>query len=328
MSIRPDETVTFFPTAADFRNGHWHIPIHGWIYRSAELSRLRKTGLWLARRFASRRAKMSPEQMKLFRQRAALFLADNNRRRTVEIRLGDSVFKLRRSRANGHFKAELQLPESAVSSVSDCLTFKGMTSPDDPRMFMGRIYLLPAEGLSVISDIDDTIKITEVANRRKMLRNTFLENFAGVPEMAALYRHWRKTRGAAFHYVSASPWHLYPFLAEFLQSQGFPDGTFHLRDFRLMIGDLHHTLRPSRRIKLAHARALMQQFPQRKFILVGDSGESDAAIYARLFTEFPRQVEKICIRNISSETEIHWPKVCKSVPRDCWKIFTRADELR
>ncbi|HVT83192.1 MAG TPA: App1 family protein, partial [Phycisphaerae bacterium] len=118
-----------------------------------------------------------------------------------------------------------------------------------------------------------------------MLRKTFLEDFACVPEMSALYRKWQTTRWAAFHYVSASPWHLYPFLSEFLSEQQFPYGTFHLRDFRLMIGALHRTFRPSRRIKMAHCRALMRTFPQRQFILVGDSGESDPKIYARLFRE-------------------------------------------
>jgi hypothetical protein len=43
---------------------------------------------------------------------------------------------------------------------------------------------------------------------------------------------WRANEGAQFHYVSASPWQLYPALAEFRRTNGFPAGTFHLKTFR------------------------------------------------------------------------------------------------
>jgi Uncharacterized conserved protein (DUF2183) len=334
--IATGESVIFFPTAAHFSQGAWHIPIHGWIYRPAELSRLRKVGLWLARRFASRRAKMDADEMKLFRQRAASFLADNNRRRRVQIQLGNSIFKMPRSRANGHFQSIITLPDGDVKKIASppphgsgpsLLNFQPVTSAGDERRFAGQVILLPEQGFSVISDIDDTIKITEVTNRRKMLRHTFLEDFACVPEMVALYRHWQQTRNAAFHYVSASPWHLYPFLAEFLQAQQFPQGTLHLRDFRLMPGDLHRTLRPSRRIKLAHARGLMRRFPLRRFILVGDSGESDPQIYAQLFAQHPDQIERICIRCVAPGDECTCERALKGIPPARRSIFKDPAEL-
>ena len=37
--------------------------------------------------------------------------------------------------------------------------------------------LIGPTGLTVISDIDDTIKVTQVTNRKTMLRRTFLERF-------------------------------------------------------------------------------------------------------------------------------------------------------
>ena len=61
---------------------------------------------------------------------------------------------------------------------------------DDGLTFSGTARLVEPEGLSVISDIDDTIKITEVRDSRRMLERSLLEDFAPVPGMAALYQDW------------------------------------------------------------------------------------------------------------------------------------------
>jgi hypothetical protein len=340
--IDADEHVVFFPTAADLAPARpaprWRIPVHGWIYQPTEFTYLRRAGLWLIKQFISRQARQDSRGMAFLRQRAGMFLADNERWHRIFIRLGHAVFQLNRSTPNGHFRGHLELssdqlalPDSGATSASSAgawVSFNALTRPADKRVFDGRALLLPPEGLSVISDIDDTIKVTQVSQRRSMLANTFLKEFASVPEMAALYQRWALA-GAAFHYVSASPWHLYPFLAEFLHGQGFPEGTFHLRDFRLMPSDLHRTLRPSRGIKLRHSRALLERFPKRRFLLVGDSGESDPAIYAQLFREFPRQIEKICIRNVTGDPpdSARWTKIFRLVSPSHWQIFTDPEEL-
>ena len=98
----------------------------------------------------------------------------------------------------------------------------------------GLIQLLESkqDAVSVVSDIDDTIKITEIpAGTEIVLRNTFLRDFAAVPEMAQIYRAlYQAPINASFHYVSGGPWQLYTPLAEFLVSkEGFPAGSFHMR---------------------------------------------------------------------------------------------------
>jgi hypothetical protein len=336
------ERVVFFPTAAACCDGRWHIPIHGWIYQPSEFSRLRRSALWMANRMLRFRVPRDHPGMPLFQQRAAAFLADNEGGSRVRVQVGEAVFTLKRSRASGHFEGRLELPAEQADNLTRAaaagqvasgmpawLPFRALTRLDDARLFDGRVLLVPPEGLSVISDIDDTIKITEAFNRRKMLHNTFLKDFSSVPEMAPLYRRWADREGAAFHYVSASPWHLFPFLEEFLKTQSFPEGTFHLRDFRLMPPDLHRTLRPSRGIKWRHIRTLLMRFPQRRFVLVGDSGESDPAIYARLAREFPRQVQKICIRNVTGEPDgtVRWKKTFARLPKVRWQVFDRPAEI-
>ena len=87
------------------------------------------------------------------------------------------------------------------AAVGDALGLarKGLTRRSAIRLNGSRplkYELLPRRGISVISDIDDTIKVSHVANRGRLLRNTFVNPFAPVPGMAELYQAWREA-GAA-----------------------------------------------------------------------------------------------------------------------------------
>ena len=127
-------------------------------------------------------------------------------------------------------------------------------------------------GISIISDIDDTIKFTDVLDGKDaILQNTFFRKAVEVPHMSEVYKNW-VSEGAHIHYVSNSPWQVYPALAEFLTNKGFPEGSTHLRAVStqdLIIG------KPGKH-KLDIIPKIIKDFPHRKFILVGDSGEIDA----------------------------------------------------
>jgi len=47
--------------------------------------------------------------------------------------------------------------------------------------------------------------------------------------------------------------------------------------------------------------ALMRRFPERQFVLVGDSGERDPEVYRELASRFPNQVRAILIRDVRGE---------------------------
>ena len=89
-----------------------------------------------------------------------------------------------------------------------------------------------------------------------------------------MYRDWAD-RGAMFHYVSASPWQLYHCLSELVHESGFPPGTFHLRAVRLRDPSILRLFLARRRAKRKVIRSILRMFPDRRFVLVGDSGEKD-----------------------------------------------------
>src|SRR5690606_2166325 len=96
----------------------------------------------------------------------------NHREKSIAVRFGSRVEVLEKSQGTGHFRGELRLNADEIGHDFDSckggwLSFQALTRPDDERTFAGRVQLVPPAGLSIISDIDDTIKHSEVRNRRE-----------------------------------------------------------------------------------------------------------------------------------------------------------------
>jgi phosphatidate phosphatase APP1 len=75
--------------------------------------------------------------------------------------------------------------------------------------------------------------------------------------------------------------------------------------------------------------SLLKQFPNRKFILIGDSGERDPEIYGALARKFPAQIIRIYIRDVTNEAagSERYQKAFRSIPRETWQIFREPNEL-
>jgi phosphatidate phosphatase APP1 len=156
--------------------------------------------------------------------------------------------------------------------------------------------LVPSERASfaVISDIDDTIVASNVANKLRMLLTVAFTNsrtrkpFKGV---AAFYRALHAGVNPVF-YVSKSPWNLYVPLVEYLEVQGLPLGPLMLRDFGLVLKK-HH--------KKKAIEDILATYPALAFVLIGDSAEADPEIYADIVRRFPKRIRAIYIRSVSAK---------------------------
>ncbi len=334
--IKSDEVVLFYPTFArqDADAQAWHVAVHGSIFEPEERSLKRVLLLNILREILPR--ELTPPEKEIFDRRVRLFLVDSERGKAISIRLGSQVYQVGVSGEDGHFRGEIRLSNRQLASLlegrqpaDNWLSFSALTRPRDSRVFAGRTLALAAEGLSVVSDIDDTIKVTNVRNRKDMLENTFLRPFQAVPGMAETYR-LMSDRKAAFHYVSASPWQLYPPLADFVRDAGFPAGTFHLKSVRLGDSSLLDLVGPQEAFKTRQIEALFKAFPRRRFVLVGDSGEQDPEIYGSLARKHGEQVRAIWIRNVTQETadNARCQAAFHGLPRPRWLLFREAAELR
>lgn len=330
--IKRDEVVVFFPTHAhlDASGMTWIVSIHGWIHEPESDSIGRRLLLEAFRKALE--LEEADARSATFTARALPFLADNERGKMVPIRLGETVHRVGPSRPNGHFTGTVRLTVAEGQALADedgWVTFRAVTREGDARVFEGRAQLIGPRGVSIISDIDDTIKISEVRDKKALLANTFLKEFQPVAGMAEAYRAW-SGRGAAFHYVSSSPWQLYGPLASFLRANGFPEGPVHLKDFRWTDTSFFNLFLSPEETKPAAIAPILEAFPERTFILVGDSGEKDPEVYAGLKARYPERIARIIIRDVTAEGagSERYRRVFANVPKDQWRIINSAEELK
>ncbi|SCX40782.1 App1 family protein [Variovorax sp. EL159] len=299
--LAPDEEALFMTgTARPTADGRLEVDVHAWIFEREHRWGLNTA---LARYLGLNLKKLSPAARLRFNQRTALFHAESEEDKRIDI-VFDGVpgrTAMPPSGKDGRSNLRLVIDAPPASASQEWQLFHGVTGPGELlHRFRGQALIVPAQGVSIISDIDDTIKHTQVRDRREMLLNTFARRFEATPGMAAYYRALAKTPGTRFHYLSASPIQLYPALSDFIRSADFPAGSMHLRE-----STTWRTLVPgaedSRAHKLGVIERLFTEFPQRRFVLVGDSGEADPEIYAQVMRAHPGRIDGIVIRDVTGE---------------------------
>ena len=302
--------------------------MHAWVHERDD-SRVRKAlfaGL-LAEKYG---LEATAETAANFDERFGAFVVDNERDEHVVVALAGRTFALPPTAPNGHASAELELDAGWVSSIArgGRLRFSAVLPSGDERVFAGEVNLVDETGWSVVSDIDDTVKVTEVADRRAMFDRTFFQDFQAAPGMAELYARWAR-RGATFHFVSSSPWNLYEPLDGFMTSAGFPSRTLSLKLVRVKDETLLDLLRKGTETKPAQIEPILARFPRRRFVLVGDSGEQDPEVYGALATTHPEQIEHVYIRNVdrSARSDDRYRKAFATVAADRWTLFTDPSGL-
>ena len=112
--------------------------------------------------------------------------------------------------------------------------------------------------------------------------------------------------------------------AHALSQNGFTSDTPHNR-----AQDIHDLFADPQETKPRAIEPLLRRFPQRRFVLVGDSGEKDPEAYGALARMYPEQLGRIFIREVSGKTRSdgRFREAFKDVPQDKWIVFTRAEEV-
>lgn len=201
--------------------------------------------------------------------------------------------------ANGNFTGTFRVSDetvakwkesAAVKNSNGHLHIKVVVSRDRQKyQAFGSVELLDRQGISLISDVDDTIKHSNIGSGASaMFANAMLEAPKDLPGMADAYNNLWKA-GAAVHYVSAAPWQVFPTVVDLLRRNRFPPGSFHMRTIFFSDSSFKNAFQPSNHGKMQNINRILQQFPHRKFILVGDSGEDDMFTYAYFKRQYPEQ---------------------------------------
>jgi len=160
--------------------------------------------------------------------------------------------------------------------------------------------LAPDMRLGVVSDIDDTVMVTALPRPLLAAWNTFvLDEHARspVPGMAVLYERLVTAHpDAPVFYLSTGAWNVAPTLTRFLSRNLYPPGP-------LLLTDWGPTTDRWFRSGQAHKRAALErlaaEFPDVRWLLIGDDGQHDQEIYSEFAHEHPDNVAAVAIRRLS-----------------------------
>lgn len=251
----------------------------------------------------------------------------------VEIDLQGVPTRLGPSGRDGISSDELAVPGSDYKD-GEIVKAKAINA-DATQM---NITFAKPKGWAILSDVDDTIKKTLTSSPVGILTTTFAEEPEPIKGMPELYKHIvQKLGNPPFWYLSASPYNLYPFLRQFRDTY-YPNGTMILRDASWMnlAGFLANLTQGTEAYKVDRIEKVYTWFPKRKFILIGDSTQSDPEAYGEAYRKHTKWIGAIYIRKVTGVSEMdegrkndpeRFEKAFKGVPKDLWYVFEDPQEL-
>jgi phosphatidate phosphatase APP1 len=149
--------------------------------------------------------------------------------------------------------------------------------------------------------------------------------------MPYLYQQWQANNSnCTFHYLSGMPDQLYTLTQEFINTNNFPHGSFHMRHFGWRIGSLFDFLHSQSTFdhKMSYLRFFLSN-TKRDYVLIGDSGEKDPEIYGTITREYPERIRAIFIRAIKGEAfdDQRFRNAFQDIPEEKWLIFNDPNQV-
>ena len=161
------------------------------------------------------------------------------------------------------------------------------------------LYVPDHTDIVVISDIDDTIMWSYVTSylKIKMMYFTFTRSpFQRTPVagMSTCIQSILQSKRPIF-YISNSPWNIYYFLKRFISHYGYIDGPTFLRDYgRQLI--FRNKSQITHKLNMLHK--VLRTFETQKFVLIGDSAESDIDYYLEMVRVYGDRISQILIHDV------------------------------
>ncbi|MET0985210.1 MAG: phosphatase domain-containing protein [Steroidobacteraceae bacterium] len=219
----------------------------------------------------------------------------------VNVALYDRRWEVRTD-VEGYFHLEMQALDGVAGGWHPIEVSAGRTQARIP------LLLPPPENRhGVISDIDDTIMVTDVNRWSTMLANTFLKNplqrqiVRGMPELFRILAARNSLPSAApVFYVSASPRQLHMPLQAVLDHHGFPPGVLITK--RVTNDATREPLRDQMTYKLKRIEEILARVAHVTFTLIGDDGEHDPEIFREVRGRHPHRIDHVWIRRVHPDS--------------------------
>jgi phosphatidate phosphatase APP1 len=225
---------------------------------------------------------------------------EEQKRVPLRVRLADGTWEVR-SDADGYFTLRGDTPPQAFPGWNPALveSADGTTRADTELLVVP-----PGDTLGIISDFDDTVIVSEVGDRSRLLGHSLLENYLQRRPIAGMADFYRGIlarnpvpEAAPVIYLTASPRQLQPGIRAFLARNGFPRGPIVAK--KVSDGAGGDPLLDQKGYKTARIRRILDDLPTVRFVLVGDDGEDDPEIYRTIRRDHPSRIEAVYIRRVN-----------------------------
>lgn len=152
----------------------------------------------------------------------------------------------------------------------------------------------------LISDIDDTVFQSHSTRRIKKIWHFIFKKISARKPFSGIQEFFNQALSQHFDvfYVSSSSYLLYDLILNYFEKNNFPTGVYLLRKTKY---------EPKAELKHIHKKHRIQEifkmFPDKQFVLLGDSGQEDQVIYSSIYRQYKNQVKYILIRNIGKHSK-------------------------
>ncbi|MFC0581866.1 App1 family protein [Micrococcoides hystricis] len=153
----------------------------------------------------------------------------------------------------------------------------------------------------IVCDIDDTVLVTALPRPMLAAWNSFvLDEHArsATPGMAVMTQRLLHAQDdhAPMLYLSTGSWNVAQTLSRFLRRHLYPYGALLLTDW----GPTEERwFRSGREHKIRQLKRLAVEFPNIRWLLIGDDGQHDPEIYSEFAQRYPDNVKAIIIRQLT-----------------------------
>jgi len=229
------------------------------------------------------------------------FFNDELKNKKVFLTIGKEKYETQ-SDNEGYFKFDTALSkERAMSYTHISLRIKDNKNSHNTQ---ATIISSKKEMVGIISDIDDTVVISDVPHKTKLLLNTFWKNYKQREVVPTMVERFQKILAAnppaqpsRLFFISGSPKQLYLPIEKFLMYNHFPKYVLILKQTH---GKNKDSLTDQLAYKTKKIEALIALYPHMKWVMFGDSGEKDLETYAGIKEKYPDKVKAYYIRNVNS----------------------------
>ncbi|KAJ7693763.1 hypothetical protein B0H14DRAFT_2651306 [Mycena olivaceomarginata] len=203
----------------------------------------------------------------------------------------------------------------------------------DSRNTNFTVFPSSADGFGVISDIDDTVKVSHSLDKLLLAKATLVDDPVPVTGMPDVFKSLAASLNSPqFIYVSASPFQLYPFLRDFI------DTTYAASSGPIFLNNLTTTSLTSIidfakndgifEYKSAMIDRIAGMYPGKKFLTVGDSTQKDPETYGEAIRKYGDFIACAWIRKVdgANNTDARFAAAFAGVDPSKFKLYT-DDEI-